>query len=51
MAIDDLIDVPGRASEEAVLELSARHVAAFPGRLRRATSIWCGMEVDLAACV
>ena len=32
LAIDELIDVMGRASVEAVLELSAREVAGVPQR-------------------
>ena len=46
MAIDDLIDVVGRASIEAVLELSARQVAGMPqqGRTRAGDIVWHGAQ-------
>src|SRR3954452_5425219 len=44
MAIDELIDVMGRASVEAVLELSARQVAGEPqqGKARTGDVGWHG---------
>ena len=46
MAIDQLIDVMGRASVEAVLELSARQVAGAPqqGKARHADLVWHGTQ-------
>ena len=46
MAIDQLIDVMGRASVEAVLELSARQVAGAPqqGKARQADLVWHGTQ-------
>ena len=46
MAIDDLIDVMGRASIEAVLELSAMQVAGPPqqGKARRSEIGWHGTQ-------
>jgi putative transposase len=46
MAIDELIDVMGRASIEAVLELSARQVAGPPqqGKARAADIGWHGTQ-------
>jgi len=47
MAIDELIDVMGRASIEAVLELSARQVAGPPqqGKARRSDVGWHGTQL------
>jgi putative transposase len=44
MAVDELIDVLGRASIEAVLELSARQVAGEPqqGKARQQDIVWHG---------
>lgn len=46
MAIDQLIDVMGRASVEAVLELSARQVAGPPqqGKARQDDIVWHGTQ-------
>ena len=46
LAIDELIDVMGRASVEAVLELSAREVAGVPqrGKAREADLVWHGRQ-------
>jgi len=46
MAIDELIDVMGRASVEAVLELSARQVAGPPqqGKARPGDIVWHGTQ-------
>jgi putative transposase len=46
MAIDELIDVMGRASVEAVLELSAQQVAGPPqqGKTRQADIVWHGTQ-------
>jgi transposase-like protein len=46
MAIDELIDVMGRASVEAVLELSAREVAGVPqqGKARTGEVGWHGRQ-------
>ncbi len=46
MAIDELIDVMGRASVEAVLELSAREVAGAPqrGKARVGELVWHGRQ-------
>jgi putative transposase len=46
MAIDELIDVMGRASIEAVLELSAAQVAGPPqqGKARAADLVWHGTQ-------
>lgn len=46
MAIDELIDVMGRASVEAVLELSARQVAGPPqqGKARPSDIVWHGTQ-------
>lgn len=46
MAIDELIDVMGRASVEAVLELSAREVAGAPqqGKTREGEVVWHGRQ-------
>jgi hypothetical protein len=46
MAIDELIDVMGRASVEAVLELSATQVAGppQPGKARQADIVWHGRQ-------
>ena len=46
MAIDELIDVMGRASVEAVLELSAREVAGAPqqGKARESDVVWHGRQ-------
>lgn len=46
MAIDELIDVMGRASIEAVLELSARQVAGPPqqGKTRPTDIVWHGTQ-------
>ena len=46
MAIDELIDVLGRASIEAVLELSARQVSGPPqqGKARHADIGWHGTQ-------
>lgn len=46
MAIDELIDVMGRASVEAVLELSATQVAGPPpqGKARQADRVWHGTQ-------
>lgn len=46
MAIDELIDVMGRASVEAVLELSARQVAGEPqqGKVRTSEVGWHGRQ-------
>jgi hypothetical protein len=49
MAIDELIDVMGRASIEALLELSARQVAGAPqqGTAREADIGWHGTQRGL----
>jgi transposase-like protein len=46
LAIDELIDVMGRASVEAVLELSAREVAGAPqrGKAREGEVVWHGRQ-------
>ena len=46
LAIDELIVVMGRASVEAVLELSAREVAGVPqrGKAREAVLVWHGRQ-------
>ena len=44
MAIDELIDVMGRASVEAVLGLSARQVAGEPQQGKARAARWVGME-------
>ena len=46
LAIDELIDVMGRASVEAVLELSAREVAGVPqqGKARQGEVMWHGRQ-------
>ena len=46
VAVDDLIDVLGRATIEAVLELSARQVAGAPqqGRARAGDIVWHGAQ-------
>lgn len=46
LAIDELIDVMGRASIEAVLELSAQQVAGPPqqGKTRAADIVWHGTQ-------
>jgi putative transposase len=46
MAIDELIDVMGRASIEAVLQLSAVQVAGAPqqGKARQAEIVWHGTQ-------
>jgi putative transposase len=46
MAIDELIDVMGRASIEAVLQLSALQVAGAPqqGKARQAEIVWHGAQ-------
>ena len=46
MAVDELIDVMGRASIEAVLELSARQVAGSPqqGKMREGDIGWHGTQ-------
>ena len=46
MAIDELIDVMGRASLEAVLQLSAVQVAGAPqqGKARQAEIVWHGTQ-------
>ncbi len=46
MAIDELIDIMGRASVEAVLELSAREVAGAPqrGKARQGEVVWHGRQ-------
>lgn len=46
MAVDDLIDVLGRASIEAVLGLSARQVAGQPqqGKAREENIVWHGRQ-------
>ena len=46
MAVDDLIDVLGRASIEAVLGLSARQVAGEPqqGKAREENIVWHGSQ-------
>ena len=46
MALDELIDVMGRASVEAVLELSAMQVAGPPqqGKTRQADIVWHGTQ-------
>jgi len=46
MAVDELIDVMGRASVEAVLELSATQVAGppQPGKARQADIVWHGRQ-------
>lgn len=46
LAIDDLIDVMGRASLEAVLELSAQQVAGPPqqGKARQGDIVWHGTQ-------
>lgn len=46
MAIDELIDVMGRASIEAVLELSARQIAGPPqqGKHRPGDILWHGVQ-------
>ncbi len=46
MAIDELIDVMGRASLEAVLQLSAAQVAGAPqqGKARQAEIVWHGTQ-------
>ena len=48
MAIDELIDVMGRASIEAVLELAAMQVAGPPNRVRRAPPRSAGTELSQA---
>jgi transposase-like protein len=47
MAIDELIDVMGRASVEAVLDLSAREVAGAPqqGKAREGDVVWHGRQM------
>lgn len=51
MAIDELIDVMGRASVEAVLELSARQVAGPPqqGKARPSDIVWHGTQLGRVA--
>jgi transposase-like protein len=46
MAVDELIDVLGRASIEAVLQLSARQVAGAPqqGKARQGEIVWHGAQ-------
>jgi hypothetical protein len=46
LAIDELIDIMGRASLEAVLELSAQQVAGPPqqGRTREGDIVWHGTQ-------
>src|SRR5947209_18234149 len=46
MVIDELIDVMGRASIEAVLELSAAQIAGPPqqGKTRAADLVWQGTQ-------
>jgi putative transposase len=46
LAIDELIDVMGRASVEAVLELSAQQLAGPPqqGKARQADIVWHGRQ-------
>jgi len=46
MAIDELIEVMGRASLEAVLQLSAVQVAGAPqqGKARQAEIVWHGTQ-------
>jgi len=46
MAIDELIDMMGRASIEAVLQLSAVQVAGAPqqGKARQAEIVWHGTQ-------
>jgi hypothetical protein len=46
MAIDELIDVMGRTSIEAVLQLSAAQVAGPPqqGKARAADLVWHGTQ-------
>src|ERR1700756_4486295 len=46
MVIDELIDVMGRASIEAVLELSAAQIAGPPqqGKARAADLVWHGTQ-------
>jgi hypothetical protein len=46
MALDELIDVMGRASVEAVLELSAMQVAGPPqqGKTRQTDIVWHGTQ-------
>jgi putative transposase len=46
MALDDLIDVMGRASIEAVLQLSAVQMAGPPqqGKARQADLVWHGTQ-------
>lgn len=46
MAIDDLVDVVGRATIEAVLQLSAEQVAGPPqqGRRRKGEIVWHGTQ-------
>ncbi len=49
MAIDELIDVLGRASIEAVLQLSARGVAGEKQQGRKKGSIrWYGSQLEVA---
>ena len=51
MAIDELIDVMGRASIEAVLQLSAVQVAVHPSKARRAKRRSSGTGLSGAACI
>ena len=51
MAIDELIDVMGRASIEAVLELSATQVAGAPSKGRRAPPRSAGTEPSRDGCI
>lgn len=51
MAIDELIDVMGRASVEAVLELSAMQVAGPPQQGKARSSEVAGTEPSRAACI
>ena len=51
MAIDELIDVVGRASIEAVLQLSAVQVAGAPSKARHARRRLSGTGLSGAACI
>lgn len=50
LAIDELIEVMGRASVEAVLELSAREVAGAPQQARHGWRTWSGTEGSREEC-
>ena len=51
MAIDEMIDVMGRASIEAVLRLSAYRWPGHRSKARHANPTSSGTELSLAGCV